>query len=143
MSDQDDMDPMERALEVYFSEHDRVSPLSIETAQAMFSLRHVDAEVAELVDSEAAVRGDDDETVPLRFEVADTSIIVNVMPGVVDVAIDPRPLNADLEVGVESVAFELDSGGAASAAVTGVARVRVTFGDGRVVVTDPFVVPRR
>lgn len=142
MSDHDDTDPLERVLEVYFAQHDRVSSLGIEAAQDLFALRHFDAELAKLVDVEMAVRGDDD-AVPLRFEVGATSILVNVMPGLIDVVIDPPPQSADIDLGTESVALELDSGGATTASVVGVARIRAVYDDERHVVTDPFVVPSR
>lgn len=140
MADDDDVQT-EQELVDYFALHDRVDDLSVATAQSLFGLRDVDASVAELVESASAVRSDD-AVLPLRFEFDETTIIVNVMAGQIDVVIDPDPVSARVETASSTRTLDLDEASGATTTVEGAVRLRVSTTDGREVLTDPFIVPR-
>lgn len=143
MADSDNSDELERVLRGHFSRHERISPLAIDHAKALFGLRQLDDELIELSEL-ASVRGTEAEneaTTSLRFDFGQATVLVIAVSDVTEVYRSDPEVNVTLQSAVGPKRLEFDPGGTAAIRHQGPVRIRVELQDGATGVTDPFTLP--
>lgn len=131
----DTHDELEAVLRAHFAEHERVPPLAVDSAKALFGLRRLDEELLELTAASAAMRGEDDHDV-LRFERDEVVLLVRRRPDGAEVVVSPPGTPVAVEFADGATALDTDEDGVATLAMTGPVRFRVELPDGTTAVTD-------
>lgn len=122
-------------LRVAADEFDPVPAGVLRDASAALALRSLDAELAELVEAEALVRGD--EPVTLAFESERVTVNLEISDGVVRGFVTGAEGEAVVETPRSRRAVPISDGWFTAAEVpSGLVRVRVTALDGTPVVTE-------
>jgi hypothetical protein len=130
MNDDEFLDVLRAAAD----EFDPVPAGVLRDASAALALRSLDAELAELVEAEALVRGD--EPVTLAFESEHVTLNLEITDGVVRGFVTGAEGEAVVETPRSRRAVPITDGWFTVAEVPpGLVRVRVTASDGTVVVT--------
>ena len=130
MNDDEFLDVLRAAAD----EFDPVPAGVLRDASAALALRSLDAELAELVESEALVRGD--EPVTLAFESEHVTLNLEISDGVVRGFVTGAEGEAVVETPRSRRAVPISDGWFTVAEVPpGLVRVRVTASDGTAVVT--------
>ncbi|MCP2244497.1 hypothetical protein [Lentzea aerocolonigenes] len=131
MNDDEFLDVLRAAAD----EFDPVPAGVLRDASAALALRSLDAELAELVEAEALVRGD--EPVTLAFESAHVTLNLEISDGVVRGFVTGAEGEAVVETPRSRRAVPISDGWFTAAEVpSGLVRVRVTSLDGTPVVTE-------
>jgi len=126
---------LEARLRAHFAEHERVPPLAVDSARALYDLRRIDEELIELTQASVAMRGDDEDTVA-RFERGDVVLVVRRRAKEALIMVSPPSTQVAIETATGSVALETDDDGVATVAATGPVRFRIELPDGTSGVTD-------
>ncbi|MFC3893859.1 hypothetical protein ACFOWZ_20475 [Lentzea rhizosphaerae] len=131
MNDDEFLDVLRAAAD----EFDPVPAGVLRDASAALALRSLDAELAELVESEALVRGD--QPVTLAFESEHVTLNLEISDGVVRGFVTGAEGEAAVETPRSRRAVPISDGWFTAADVpSGLVRVRVTAVDGTPVVTE-------
>ncbi|MBY5163466.1 hypothetical protein [Salsipaludibacter albus] len=128
-------DELEARLRAHFAEHDRVPPLAVDSAKALYGLRRIDEELIELTEASVPMRGDDGDTVA-RFERDDVVLVVRRRANDALVMVSPASTPVSIETAEGSVALETDDDGVATVPAVGPVRFRIELPDGTSGVTD-------
>lgn len=127
-------DELEARLRAYFAEHDRIPPLAVDSARALYGLRRIDEELIELTGSAVPMRGEDDDVA--RFERGDVVLVVRRRATDALVMVSPPSTPVAIETAAGSVPLETDDEGVATVPATGPVRFRIELPDGTSGVTD-------